>query len=83
MTMVSFRLDDAEAEALNEWAERLDVDRSQLLRDAVHRRIVQLAAEYEADRWAAAPLTGAELALGVIADWGPAEDWSDWSDASG
>jgi len=23
-----------------------------------------------------------EMALAAIADWGPAEDWSDWADAA-
>ena len=27
------------------------------------------------------PLDQGELSLAAIADWGPAEDWSDWSDA--
>jgi hypothetical protein len=32
--------------------------------------------------WRALPLTSAERAISEIADWGPAEDWSDWGDAS-
>jgi hypothetical protein len=28
------------------------------------------------------PQTDDELALAEIADWGPAEDWSDWVDAT-
>lgn len=37
-----------------------------------------LASEGDGDRWAAAPLDDGEQALMEIADWGPAEDWSDW-----
>ncbi len=29
--------------------------------------------------WIASPPDEGERALGEIADWGPAEDWSDWA----
>ncbi|HKY13886.1 MAG TPA: ribbon-helix-helix domain-containing protein [Microthrixaceae bacterium] len=83
MTMWSFRVDDDDAAEAQRWAERLGVDRSQLLRDALHRHLVRLASEDDVIRWKAAPLSDAEQALGEIADWGPAEDWSDWADATG
>ena len=82
MTMLSFRVDDGEARQAQAWAERLGVDKSQLLRDALHRHLVRLAAEDDALRWGDHPLTDDELALGSIADWGPAEDWTDWADAA-
>jgi len=78
MTMVSFRLDDGEAAEVHRWAERLGVDRSQLLRDAVRRHLVRLAAENDVERWETQPPDDGELAVASIADWGPAEDWSDW-----
>jgi hypothetical protein len=28
------------------------------------------------------PMSDGERALAEIADWGPAEDWSDWADAA-
>ncbi len=83
MTMLSFRVDDEEAAAAQHWAERTGLDRSQLLRDALHRHLVRLRAEDEIDAWTVDPLTAQELALAEIADWGPAEDWSDWADAAG
>ena len=83
MTMLSFRVSDDEAAAAQRWAERLGVDRSQLLRDALHRHVVRLRAEGEIDAWTVDPLTTEEHALAEIADWGPAEDWSDWADAAG
>ena len=83
MTMFSFRIDDEEAAEVQTWAKRLGVDRSQLLRDAVHRHLVRLRAESDAKAWVIAPLTDDESTLGRIADWGPAEDWSDWADAAG
>ncbi len=83
MTMLSFRVGDEDAGAAQAWAERLGVDKSQLLRDALHRHLVQLESEYDVRRWSDAPLSGDEQALGAIADWGPAEDWSDWADATG
>lgn len=79
MTMLSFRVDDADAEAVRRWAEALGVDRSELLREALRRHLDRLASEGDADRWAATPLADSERALGDIAEWGPAEDWSDWA----
>lgn len=83
MTMLSFRVDDGEARDAQAWADRLGVDKSQLLRDALHRYLVTLASQEDARRWNENPLTDDELALGEIADWGLAEDWSDWADATG
>jgi hypothetical protein len=82
MTMLSFRVDDDEADATQRWADQLGIDKSELLRDALHRHLVRLAAEHEVATWNALPLTDDEEALGAIADWGPAEDWSDWVDAT-
>lgn len=48
-----------------------------------HRHLVRLASEHDADRWEQVPLTSDERSLAQIADWGPAEDWSDWADAAG
>jgi Arc/MetJ-type ribon-helix-helix transcriptional regulator len=84
MTMLSFRIDDAQAARAQEWAERLGVDRSELLRDAVRRHLDALAAQQEAESWEDDPdHERAVAAFGAIADWGPDEDWSDWHDAAG
>jgi antitoxin MazE2 len=83
MTMLSFRIRDDEADEIQRWAEALGVDRSEILRDAVHRHLAALNSEHEAGAWAQTPLTAAELSLSEIADWGPAEDWADWRDATG
>lgn len=83
MTMMSFRASDADAASAQQWAERLGIDRSQLLRDALHRQLVRLAGEDDAARWQEIPLSEAESAIADIADWGPAEDWSDWINAEG
>jgi predicted transcriptional regulator len=82
MTMFSFRVEDAEAAATQEWADRLGVDRSELLREALRRHLVRLASENDAALWQENPLDAGEQALNDIADWGPAEDWSDWADAT-
>jgi predicted transcriptional regulator len=82
MTMLSFRVDDEEAAAVQRWADELGIDRSALLRDAVRRHLNRLASEHDADRWESLPLTDGESALATIADWGPAEDWEDWADAT-
>jgi predicted transcriptional regulator len=83
MTMLSFRVDQAQAAEAQHWAERLGVDRSELLRDALRRHLDRLASETDVERWTAQPLLDRERALADIADWGPAEDWSDWADATG
>ena len=80
--MLSFRVDDAEAAEVQRWADRLGIARSELLRDALRRYLVRLHAEDEISRWEASPLSDDESAVGGIADWGPAEDWSDWIDAT-
>jgi hypothetical protein len=80
--MLSFRVDDREAIALREWADRLGLDRSALLREALRRHLARLSSEVDAGRWEAAPLSAEERALEQVADWGPAEDWSDWADAA-
>jgi hypothetical protein len=79
MTMLTFRVDDRDAVEAQRWATELGIDRSQLLREALRRHLDRLASQGDADRWAAAPLEQGERALGEIADWGPAEDWSDWA----
>lgn len=83
MTMLSFRVDEHEAAAAQAWAERLHIDRSQLLRDALRRHLARLQAETEGRVWEESPLTDDERALADIAAWGPAEDWTDWADATG
>lgn len=82
MTMLSFRVDESEAIEVQRWAERLGVDRSELLREAVRGYLLRLASENDAKVWEDRPLDPGELSLGEIADWGPAEDWSDWADAA-
>ncbi len=84
MTMLSFRAAERDAVAAQRWADELGVDRSELLRDALRRHLDRLASEGDDERWNAQPLDDGELALSAVADWGPAEDWSDWDvDAAG
>lgn len=83
MTMFSFRVDEDEAEEARQWAERLGVDRSELLRDALHRYLVRLRAEQDVEAWIRRPLDADEQSLAAIADWGPAEDWADWANEAG
>jgi hypothetical protein len=82
--MLSFRVDDRDAAEAQRWAEALGVDRSELLRQALRRHLDRLASEGDDHRWAEKPLDDGERMLGLISDWGPAEDWSDWAvDAAG
>jgi predicted transcriptional regulator len=83
MTMLSFRVSDEEAAEVRRWAESLGMDRSEILRDALHRHLVGLSGEHDSQAWQHTPLTDAERSLTEIADWGPAEGWSDWDDAAG
>ncbi len=80
MTMFSFRVDADEAEEARRWAERLNLDRSELLRDALHTYLVRLGAEDDINAWIRKPPTSDEQSLAEISDWGPAEDWADWTD---
>ncbi len=82
MTMLSFRVTENDAAEAQQWAERLGVERSELLREALHRYLVRLNSENDAATWETMPASEAELSLSTVADWGPAEDWSDWADAS-
>ena len=82
MTMLSFRADEADAREAQAWAERLGVDRSELLREALRRHLLRLASERDAEVWSRHPLTAEEQSLSEFADWGPAEDWADWADAA-
>jgi hypothetical protein len=80
MTMVSFRVKDEEAAEIRRWAQALGVDRSELLRDAVHRHLAALSSENDVEAWQRQPLSEAERSLSSVADWGPDEDWSEWRD---
>ena len=83
MTMLSFRVPPGDAEAVDRWAVRLGIERSELLRDALRLHLVRLASEDDVAAWAAFPPADGESALAEIADWGLAEDWTDWTDAQG
>lgn len=82
MTMLSFRADDADVAAAEQWARRLDIDRSELLRNALRRHLIALAADHDVRAYSEQPLTDEENAFAPVADWGPAEDWADWADAA-
>ncbi|HET7328211.1 MAG TPA: ribbon-helix-helix protein, CopG family [Nocardioidaceae bacterium] len=82
MTMLSFRVDEIDAREAQAWAERLGVDRSEILRDALRRHLLRLASERDAETWERSPLTADEQSLSAIEAWGPAEDWADWADAA-
>lgn len=76
--MVSFRVDDEDIAEADRWAERLGLERSELLREALAGHLARLSAEADVNEYEAQPLTADELALDAANDWGPAEDWSDW-----
>lgn len=82
MTMLSFRVEETDAQRAQSWAESLGVDRSELLREALRRHLHRLESELDAETWQRQPLTAEERSLTAIEDWGPAEDWADWADAT-
>jgi hypothetical protein len=45
MTMLSFLVGDDEAALAQAWAERLGIERSQLVRDALRRHLARLSSE--------------------------------------
>lgn len=68
MRMLSFRVATQDAVAVERWARRLGIGRSEFLREALRRRLSELSTE--------------QNGLAQAADWGPAEDWTDWADAT-
>jgi predicted transcriptional regulator len=61
--MLSFRIDAAAAAQAQLWADRLGVDRSQLLRDALRQHLVRLAGETDAQTWHDNPLDDGERSV--------------------
>jgi hypothetical protein len=82
MAMLSFDSADEEANEAQRWADALGLDLGALLRQALHRHLAALRAEGDVARWAVSPNRAAPDPLRLIADWGQAEDWSDWVDAA-
>ena len=82
MTTLSFHVSETEAESVAIWADKLGIEKSDLLRAALHRHLIKLASEEDSRIWLEIPLTDGEFALSAVADWGVAEDWSDWSVAA-
>ena len=60
--------------------QRLGIDRSELLRQALHRHLVRLASENDAVTWQA-PARPGRAGRADTADWF-CEDWSDWANAT-
>ena len=83
MTMLTCRMADAEASRIREAAETLGVSVSEMIREALRRYLNSVGAERDAEIYAELPLRPDELAVMSIQSWLPAEDWSDWADASG
>ncbi len=81
--MLTCRMADAEARRVREEADALGVSVSHLIREALRRHLNTVAAERDAEIYARSPLRPDELSFMSIQSWGPAEDWSDWADASG
>lgn len=81
--MLSFRLAADEAAEVSRWAERLGVGRSELIRESLRRHLRWLASEEDPQQWGVESSSEDQSALASIADWGVAEDWSDWNDATG
>ena len=83
MTMLSFRVDPAEAARTREMAEALGIPQSEMIREALRRHLNALAAQQDAAAYQANLLAPEELSLVDAEQWVPAEDWSEWADAVG
>lgn len=82
MTMLSFRAGSDDVENLERWVNALGLERSHILREALHKHLVRLASEDELESWNKMPLEDDELELQKISEWGVAPDWADWHDAT-
>lgn len=83
MTMLTCRMTEAEAIRVREEADALGVSVSHMIREALRRYLNAVAAERDAEIYERSPLRPDELSFIGAQRWGPAEDWSDWADASG
>jgi hypothetical protein len=77
--MLSFRTKGEEAEEAKRWSDRLGIHRSQLLRDALRMHLNRLASEDDAVALTDVCLDEGQRSFMTVADWGPVEDWSDWT----
>ncbi len=66
MTMLSFRVEETEANQAQSWADELGIGKSELLRRALHQHLVRLASQHNAAIWEEQPLTSAESAIAQI-----------------
>ena len=82
MTMLSFRVEPEEAARAREMADALGIPQSEMIREALRRHLNALAAQRDAAAYEANPLSPQELSLMDVERWSPAEDWSDWVDAT-
>lgn len=81
--MLSFRVEPAEAARAREMADALGISQSEMIREALRRHLSALAAQGDVAAYEASPLSPEELSLIEAEHWTPAEDWSDWADATG
>ena len=82
MTMLSFRVDPGEAARAREMADALGIPQSEMIREALRRHLNALAAQRDVAAYEANPLSPEEFSLMDVESWAPAEDWSDWADAT-
>ena len=60
--LISFRVSESEAAEAQRRTQQLGMDRSELLRDALHGYLVRLASEDDANTWEQFPSTSTEQA---------------------
>lgn len=79
MTMFSFRVDSDEAEETARWPS----DQALTDPNSCAKPFIDIWLDYGQTRSGGMvdeALTSEETSLADVADWGPAEDWSDWLD---
>ena len=76
--MLSVRVSDEEAEALQREAERSNTSGSELLRASLRTVLARAAAVRDAEAYAAHPQRPGEVIDAADQMWLPDEDWSTW-----
>jgi Arc/MetJ-type ribon-helix-helix transcriptional regulator len=76
--MLTVRVSDEEAEALDAEVRRSNTTASELLRTSLRSVLARADAERDAAIYDAYPLTSAELLDPEDQTWLPEEDWSSW-----
>lgn len=80
--MLSFTVGDADAREVELWADRLGIERSEFLRQALVRQLARLAIERTAESPSRTPPRVSHVSRAAVEDWSPAEEWVGWAQSA-